>query len=139
MQQWEYAITPFIAWFTAGVLKFAINSIRARRFAFDLIGYGGMPSNHTTIVSSVVFLILIREGLHDPTLGVALAVLFIVMLDAGSLRKQVGHHAAHLNKLGGTMAHRERVGHTLVEMLMGLVTGATVAMAVVLIIDKLAM
>ena len=120
MQQFEYIATPFLAWLMAGTLKFAINSVKAKRLAFDLIGYGGMPSNHTTIVSSVTFLILMREGLHSPALGLAVAVLFIVMLDAGSLRRQVGRHAAHLNELSHSTTHRERIGHTAVEMLMGL-------------------
>ncbi|CAI8825191.1 MULTISPECIES: divergent PAP2 family protein [Methylococcus] len=51
------AITPFLAWLTAGTLKFIVNSCRARRLAFGQIGYGGLPSNHSAIVSSTAALI----------------------------------------------------------------------------------
>lgn len=33
----SYGLTPFVAWLLAGCSKFAINSLRARRLAFDLI------------------------------------------------------------------------------------------------------
>jgi len=50
----SYAITPFTAWLVAGGLKFLVNSIRAGKPAFGLIGYGGFPSNHSAIVSSIL-------------------------------------------------------------------------------------
>ena len=33
-----YLVTPGVAWLCAGSLKFVVNSIRARRLAFGLIG-----------------------------------------------------------------------------------------------------
>ena len=53
----SYALTPFLAWLVAGVSKFIINSIKAKQLAFGLIGYGGLPSNHSAIVSSMATLI----------------------------------------------------------------------------------
>ena len=53
MKTWSYLLAPFAAWLAAGCLKFAINSLRAGKPAFGLIGYGGMPSNHSAIVSSM--------------------------------------------------------------------------------------
>jgi acid phosphatase family membrane protein YuiD len=41
---YSYLLTPLLAWLTAGSVKFLMNSMRARRLAFDLIGYGGLPS-----------------------------------------------------------------------------------------------
>jgi hypothetical protein len=75
----SYAVTPLLAWLVAGSLKFAINSVRAGRPAFGLIGYGGLPSNHTTIVASIAALIALREGLDSPVFGLAVAVCFVVI------------------------------------------------------------
>ena len=50
----SYALTPFLAWLVAGILKFTINSIKAKQLAFGLIGYGGLPSNHSAIVLSLI-------------------------------------------------------------------------------------
>ena len=126
-----YAITPFIAWIFAGGTKFLVNSVRARRLAFDLIGYGGLPSNHSAIVSSIAALIAFREGMGHPAFGVSIALAFIVMLDASSLRRQVGKHAQLLNQItegaqpSGLL--RERIGHTRTELLAGVAIGLLVA------------
>ncbi len=121
----SYAITPFVAWLIAGVIKFMINSSKAKRLAFDLIGYGGLPSNHSTIVTSIAALIAIREGIANPMFGIAVTLAFIVMLDANSLRNQVGRQARIINQLADRdpAPLRERMGHSRLEILAGVVTG----------------
>ncbi|MBU4611148.1 divergent PAP2 family protein [Achromobacter sp. GG226] len=130
--EFAYLVTPFAAWLTAGSLKFAINSLRAGRGAVGLIGYGGMPSNHSAIVTSMTVLIALREGIAHPAFGVALTVAFIVMMDAASLRRQVGIHARALNRLGSRRldgsALRERIGHSRAEIAGGILTGAAVGL-----------
>ncbi len=63
---YSYLVTPFLAWLCAGTLKFVVNSIRAKQLAFGLIGYGGLPSNHSAIVSSMAALIAFKEGIDHP-------------------------------------------------------------------------
>lgn len=129
----SYLITPFFAWLVAGCVKFAINTVRARRLAFDLIGYGGMPSNHSSIVSSAAAIIAFNEGLQEPALVVALALAFIVILDATSLRRQVGKHARAINLLNNNQSDkplRERMGHSRLEILAGIITGIASAWCV---------
>lgn len=132
----SYLFTPFIAWLVAGCLKFLISSIKTKKLAFGLIGYGGLPSNHSAIVSSMVALIALKEGLQHPALGVAVTLAFVVVLDASSLRKQVGKQAEIINRLGAAAdreqpALRERMGHTPIEILAGIITGLCVACAVI--------
>ncbi|HEA25986.1 MAG TPA: divergent PAP2 family protein, partial [Ectothiorhodospiraceae bacterium] len=74
-----YLFTPLLAWLVAGISKFLINSIRAKSLAFEQIGYGGLPSNHSAIVSSMAFLIALREGISHPAFGIAITIAFIVM------------------------------------------------------------
>lgn len=127
----SYLITPFAAWIIAGSSKFVINSIRAKSAAFKQIGYGGFPSNHTTIVTSIAWLIALKEGIETPALGVAVALSFIVVLDATSLRMKVGSHAKRLNAITPEEPPlRERVGHTPVEVLGGIVTGLFTALII---------
>jgi acid phosphatase family membrane protein YuiD len=134
----SYALTPFLAWLVAGVSKFVINSIKAKQLAFGLIGYGGLPSNHSAIVSSMAALIALKEGIGHPAFGVAITLAFIVMLDANSLRRQVGKHAVVINKLAtGASDHqalRERMGHTRLEITAGIAVGTAVAAAVNMIL-----
>lgn len=122
-----YVLAPFTAWFVAGSLKLAINFLRSGRLAWDQVGLGGLPSNHTAVVSSTAILIGLREGIHTALFAVAVTLAIIVMLDALNLRREVGAHAAALNQL---LQHhprrprfREHVGHQRVEVLVGLLVG----------------
>ena len=130
----SYLLTPLLAWLLAGSLKFLINSCRAGQPAFGQIGYGGMPSNHSAIVSSTAALIALREGMGHPAFGVAVTLAFIVMLDASSLRRQVGRQAEAINALARRQGHdaqdtrlRERMGHTRLEIAAGILVGIAVA------------
>lgn len=122
-----YLVTPLLTWITVGPIKFLINSVRARKWAFNLVGNGGFPSNHSAVVSSMATLIALREGIGHPAFGVAVTLCFIVIIDANSLRQHVGKQAAAINRLAkGDSGHtwlRERMGHTLVEIGGGLATG----------------
>jgi len=134
VMDFSYLLTPFAAWLVAGVMKFTINSIKAKQLAFHLIGYGGLPSNHSAIVSGMVALIALKEGVDQPAFGVALTLAFIVIVDANSLRRQVGNHAKVINKLAaeskGHQDLRERMGHSRVEITAGILVGIAVAFAV---------
>lgn len=125
----SYLLTPFSAWLMAGCCKFALNCARTRRLAFDLIGYGGLPSNHSAIVSSMACLIALKQGIEHPAFGVALTLAFIVMLDASSLRRQIGRQAQAINRLAGSdgIGLRERMGHTPIELFAGILVGGATA------------
>jgi acid phosphatase family membrane protein YuiD len=129
-----YLVTPVLTWLVVGPIKFLITSVRQRRLAFDLVGNGGFPSNHSAVVTSMATLIALREGINDPAFGVAVTLAFVIMIDANSLRQHVGRQAAAINRLGGAgpgvKPLRERMGHTLVEIGGGIVTGIGVGFAV---------
>ena len=65
--------------------------------------------------------------------GVSLTLAFIVILDANSLRQQIGKHAKAINKINsnGNIKLRERIGHTKLEILagisIGMITGLFIA------------
>jgi acid phosphatase family membrane protein YuiD len=129
-----YLVTPVLTWLVVGPIKFLINSVRQRRWAFSLVGNGGFPSNHSAVVTSMATLIALREGIGHPAFGVAVTLAFIVMIDANSLRQHVGRQAAAINRLGGAgptaTPLRERMGHTLVEIGGGICTGIAMGFAI---------
>ncbi|MES2900576.1 MAG: divergent PAP2 family protein [Pseudomonadota bacterium] len=134
-----YLITPFLTWLLVGPIKFLINSARQRTWAFNLVGNGGFPSNHSSVVTSMATLIALREGMDHPAFGVAVTLAFIVMIDANSLRQHVGRQAGAINRIAaGAQDHallRERMGHTLVEIGGGIVTGIAMGFLVFHLFD----
>jgi acid phosphatase family membrane protein YuiD len=126
-----YFITPFIAWIVTGIVKFILNSFKEKKLAFNLIGYGGFPSNHSAIVSSAASLIFFEKGLSDPVICVAITLAFIVFLDANSLRGQIEKQAKLINILNSKNIKypklRERIGHTKIEIFAGAILGVIVS------------
>jgi len=128
---YKYALVPVIAWFAAGTLKFIINFIRFPGQAVQLIGNGGFPSTHTTVMSSTVFFIGLADGV-GPVFGLGVAILMITIIDALGIRRAVGKHASAINqhilpKNGTQPLLRERQGHQPVEVLGGLMLGVIIA------------
>jgi hypothetical protein len=128
-----FVIAPFLGWVVAGSVKFAINSLRGRALAWQQIGYGGMPSTHSTIVSTTTVLIGLREGWNSAPFSVAAALSLIVILDAMSLRAKIGEQARVLNQLraGEPTGRplREKIGHHWTEVAAGALLGAGCAVA----------
>jgi acid phosphatase family membrane protein YuiD len=133
-----YVLAPFAGWVAAGTLKFVVNSARARRWAWGQMGYGGFPSTHVTVVVATAALIGMRAGWLTPGFSVALAVGWLVALDAVGLRRQLGHHASLLNAQSGEGAAkqqlRERMGHGWVDVLGGALVGVVCAVGLDLLL-----
>lgn len=129
---YKYVVTPILAWLVAGTVKFIVNYIRFRKEAVNLIGNGGFPSTHTTVISSTVFFIGLSEGIAAPSFGLGVAVLMITVFDAMGLRRAVGKQASMINQYmiadkKTALLLRERQGHTFFEVLGGLMVGLLLA------------
>ena len=122
----KFILLPFTAWAVSGTIKFLINFLRQGNItdAKKLIGYGGLPSTHTAIISSVVFLNGFSEGFYTPTFSLGLGVMLLFIMDAHNLRRKIGDHAKVLNTLQDKISLRERMGHTKLEIACGLTLGA---------------
>ncbi|MBY0572876.1 MAG: divergent PAP2 family protein [Undibacterium sp.] len=131
LSHFSYALTPILTWLSVGPIKFLVNSAKEKRWAFDLIGNGGFPSNHSAVVTSMATMIALKEGIAHPAFGVAVTLAFIVIIDANSLRQHVGKHAQAINLLrqfeSSSVKLRERMGHTKIEIAGGILTGIAIA------------
>ncbi|MFC3750510.1 divergent PAP2 family protein [Paenibacillus sp. GCM10012306] len=130
-----YCFVPFVAWLVAGTLKYLINRFRFGSAAYGYIGNGGFPSNHTTVVTTITWLIGLREGFDSPIFGLGTALVMIVIFDATGLRKYVGQHAQNINSLNidSAVKLRERIGHTKIEVTGGIILGVLLGYIIYLI------
>lgn len=95
-----YFLTFAFAWILSIVMKALWHSWKDRK-KFNLhdgVQNGGMPSSHTTVVSSLTFSLLFSTGLSD-LFFIAAIFSSIVISDAIRVRKNVGLQGEKLNEL----------------------------------------
>ncbi|MEI2395820.1 divergent PAP2 family protein [Paenibacillus phytohabitans] len=132
-------ITPFIGWFVSGVIKFIINYLKHGKNAKKMVGNGGFPSTHTTVVVSTTAAIGFQGGFDTDIFALGVAFCFIVMLDAMGIRRALGEHAKDINNLNALKGnssykqHREKQGHSRIEVLGGIGVGIIVGWIVSLL------
>ena len=130
----------FCAWMTAQFIKMLISFLGTRRLDFGyLVSTGGMPSAHSAMVTGLATAIGLNEGFGTPIFALALGFAMIVMFDASTVRRAAGLQARLLNDILDELfkAHHlseqklvELLGHTRLEVFMGLIVGILVAMIV---------
>ncbi|EAX47908.1 acid phosphatase/vanadium-dependent haloperoxidase related [Thermosinus carboxydivorans Nor1] len=130
-------MSALTAWFTAQVLKTITSFWKQKAFNLErLVGAGGMPSSHTSLVVALASAVAFHDGLHSPLFAVAAVLAAIVMYDAAGVRRAAGKQAKVLNKLVMELRvqHtirdtrlKELLGHTPLEVLAGAVLGFVIA------------
>lgn len=131
--------TAILGWFAAQVIKFILVLITTRSLDFRrLVGSGGMPSSHSSIVMALSVSVGLNEGFSSAAFAICMIVSFVVMYDASGIRRAAGQHARILNELikgkndletSGKLL-KELLGHTPVEVFVGALLGIAVAIAV---------
>lgn len=144
------ALRPLIAWnpplalallamLSAQAFKFLRALATRRRPDFTrLVGTGGMPSAHSASVTALSTAVGLAEGWHSTVFGVAAFFSLVVMYDATGIRRAAGMQARILNRMLEEMhdLHKlkperlsELLGHTPLEVVVGAVYGALLALA----------
>ena len=123
------------AWLTAQVLKTIINCILMKKFQAErLWGAGGMPSSHSATVAGLTTATVLVYGCGGFEFVMALFFAIIVIYDAAGVRMETGREAKVLNLLrrrdleeGRKPVYdrdlQEKMGHTVPEILAGIVIG----------------
>ncbi len=105
-----------------------------------IVTSGGMPSSHSSFVTSLSTLVGIERGFDSTEFAVVLVFSLIIMYDASGVRRAVGKQATILNQIVDDIHHgkhikpdklKELVGHTPFEVLMGALLGIVVALVMV--------
>jgi len=109
---------------------------------------GGFPSVHSGISSSVCVVIGISSGRGGPLFALAFGTSFLFWYDAMNVRYQAGMHAKYLNdirldlqdllKVGQNLQFlKERLGHTFIEVIGGIVIGWLLTFVVMWWVDPM--
>lgn len=122
-QQYPFLI-PFSALLLAEILKIVFDSIKNKKLSFkNFLHSGGFPSGHSALVSSLATLVYFKFSPQSMEFALAMVLAIIVLYDAVNLRGEAGKHAQVLNQLQKKAKLEERLGHTYLQMLAGVVVG----------------
>lgn len=126
-----------VAWATAQILKFFIDLLWRRKINFRaLTTMGGMPSSHSAAVSSLATGIALADGVDSTIFALALWFAAVTMYDAAGIRRAAMIQAKILNQIiqelfeGHPISDtklRELLGHTPIEVIVGMILGIVVA------------
>ena len=141
--EWVYNTTflsGFLGWMAAGLTKMICFFDRTHQIKPSfLFSTGGMPSAHSSMAGALVTSVAVRDGTHTALFAVTLAFALVVMFDAQSVRRAAGMQARILNQMIDQLfkEHRfseqklaELLGHTRLEVFMGMAMGVMVALLV---------
>lgn len=135
---YRYLLVPLIALGTSMLVKATGNRLRLGHFYWRQVGYGGFPSSHTTLVTTVTFMIGFDQGFGTPLFALAAFVDGVVISDAAVVRRAAGKQAAALNRIITELRKthtikdehlRELLGHTPFEIVGGFILGVLAALA----------
>ncbi len=129
-------VSVFTAWLLAQTVKVIIGIIREKRFNFKwFVGTGGMPSSHAAAVSGITTVMGYHYGFDSPLFVLSLVLAVIVISDAQGVRHASGKQAEILNKILDDIYWKKKIqearlkellGHTPVQVLVGIVIGIVV-------------
>lgn len=126
-------------WITAQTAKMICCLLESKRLDFSyMVSTGGMPSAHSAMVCSLATSLGLCEGFDSAIFALGGSFAIVVMFDAQSVRAAAGQQARLLNQIVDELLHehhlseqklKELLGHTRLEVFMGMLTGIAAAFA----------
>lgn len=98
---------------------------------------GGMPSSHSSFVTSLATLVGIERGFNSTDFAIVTVFALIIMYDASGVRRAVGKQATIINQMLDDLHNKkhieqkrlkELIGHTPKEVLFGAILGIITAL-----------
>ena len=119
-------LIPLVVGFLSEVLKVITEGIERGAWHEGLFRPGGMPSSHSAFVTSLLIVVGWKTGLESVSFAIAFVFACIVWYDAVSSRHAIGEQAKILNLLQKKQHLSERLGHSMKEVIGGMLFGAAV-------------
>ncbi len=140
-----------ISWFIAQLIKVIINFTKylidkkkgrkAKKVTLEtLFKLGGMPSSHTATVVALCGCVALNQGIDNNLFAACGVFAFITMFDAFKVRLPISRLTDAFNRIQAKVCNNEAEnvkkveGHTIPEILGGLVVGLAVAYVMVRVV-----
>jgi acid phosphatase family membrane protein YuiD len=121
----------------AQLLKVLVGYSKSRQLRLDrFFDTGGMPSSHTSLVTTLTIGVGLDSGISSAIFSITLIMSLYIIFEAAGLRQEVGKQARVINELIDDLliTHqlnrarlKELVGHTWGEVIAGFFVGLAIA------------
>ncbi len=125
LRQYLFLI-PVVVMVLSELTKVGVEYFRTGKWHAGLFRTGGMPSSHSAFVTSLLIVVERRIGAESIEFAIAFVFAAVVWYDAVSLRREVGLQAEMLNRLQQWQHFTVRVGHSIKEVIAGIVFGTII-------------
>jgi uncharacterized protein len=122
-------LIPVIVGFLSEAVKVVSEGITKGAWHEGFFRSGGMPSTHSAFVTSLLIIVWQKTGIHSTEFAIAFVVACLFWYDAMVSRREIGEQAKVLNQLQKLNVLKERIGHSLKEVVGGIVFGGIVTVA----------
>ena len=137
-----------LAWLVAQIIKTVLYAVKSDKVVYErLVGAGGMPSSHTSMVIASLIAVGRAQGISSTVFGVMFIFACIVIYDAMGVRYAAGQHAKALNKINDTIFDdnvsdtgskqnkvpkklKELLGHTPLDVVGGAIVGIIIGILI---------
>lgn len=137
----QMIVAALLGWFIAQLLKVIFVLLREKKFDLRrMIGSGGMPSSHASLVTSLATAVGYHAGVNSVEFAICFVLALVVMYDASGVRRETGRQAEIINDLMENFGKenmeitgerlKELVGHTPLEVFAGAALGVLVGIMV---------
>jgi acid phosphatase family membrane protein YuiD len=125
-------IIPLLIMVVNQAIKTLVDLLKGNFSWFSIFSYGGMPSSHAALVTSLTTVLGYYQGLNSPAFAVAIVVAVITLRDASGIRLHLGTHGLILNRLIKELPDEkeytfpvlnEKFGHKNAEIIVGIMIG----------------
>lgn len=145
LHNWQVLWIPATVLIISQCIKLVVEWKRGEGFHVEhLNSYGGMPSTHTALFTSVTLMVGIVHGFATPLFALAIFTAAAIIRDAVGIRYALGTHGKLLNHLIDLLPEErqkefpdninERLGHTYTEAFAGFILGIVLTLILVALI-----
>jgi len=130
-------IIPLLVGWCIQLIKVCIDFIINKKISRKALRVSWwFPSTHGGITASITTLMALHYGIESAEFAITLAFSFLFWYDAINVRYEAGQHASYINRIseelddifdldGKVTLLKERLWHTFIEVVWGIVTGAS--------------
>ncbi len=144
MLAYKFFLLPIITLIINQIIKITIYTMHGEFSWNKIFSYGGMPSSHSALATSLVIGIGYYHGIETPSFAIALIIAIVIIKDAFGIRRKVGQQNQILNRLVKDLPDKEkykfpvlneRFGHSYNEIVVGILVGNVCSAAAIAILS----